>query len=553
MKIALAQINPTVGAFKQNSEKICSFVDNACKKNADMIVFPEMSITGYPPRDLLDRPGFITDNIKALDSIKEISNDIVIVIGFVDLNSDTKGKHLYNAAAVIHKGAIVSKHYKTLLPSYDVFDEHRYFEPAGSVSIAECAGVKFGITICEDIWTQDDYGDRSIYRANPVKELIDQGAEFIVNMSASPFNSGKINVRRDLVTGLAVKYKTPFVYVNQVGGNDDLIFDGNSIVSASDGTIIVNGISFEEDMQFVEIEKGVCLPVNSQTGFSYKTENNIGNIYNALILGLRDYVKKCGFSKVVIGLSGGIDSAIVGAIAANALGGENVIGIAMPSKYSSKESLDDSVMLAENLGMHFKEISIEEIHKVYDNTFKNIFDGLPEDATEENLQARMRGVIIMALSNKFGYLVLTTGNKSELAVGYCTLYGDMCGGLAVISDVPKMMVYELAEHINKEREIIPLNTIKKAPTAELRPNQTDQDSLPPYPVLDEILRLYIEETFTVDEIVKRGFERELVLDIIKKVNRNEYKRKQAAPGLRITSKAFGSGRRIPTAQMYHEH
>ncbi|MGR3319063.1 MAG: NAD+ synthase [Candidatus Anammoxibacter sp.] len=551
MKIALAQINTTIGAFKGNVGKICAFIDRAKAQNCDLVVFPEMAVTGYPPRDLLDRAGFISDNIAALDIIREQTDNIAALVGFVDINTDKKGKHLYNAAAFIQDKRIQSKHYKTLLPSYDVFDEHRYFEPAQSVSIVEFRRLKFGITICEDIWNPDDVSARSIYNANPVKELLNQGAEFIINMSASPFENGKMEERRSLVTGLAVEYKVPFIYVNQVGGNDDLIFDGNSIVANADGDIVTQGAGFDEDLLFVEIKEKECEAIDGRV-LPANMPNDIETIYNALVLGLRDYVRKCGFEKVVLGLSGGIDSAVVAAIACRALGSGNVVGVAMPSVYSSDESLEDAKKLAENLGINLKIIPVTKVHTAYTKTLKGEFKGLAHDTTEENLQARMRGDIVMALSNKFGYLVLTTGNKSELAVGYCTLYGDMCGGLAVISDVPKMMVYDLAAHINTETEIIPINTIEKAPTAELKPDQKDQDSLPPYPVLDGILKAYIEETKTVDEIVGMNYEEGLVREIIKKVNMNEYKRKQAAPGLRVTSKAFGTGRRIPIAQSYCE-
>ena len=551
MKIALAQINPTIGAFKENVDKICAFIDNARSKSCDLIVFSEMAVTGYPPRDLLERTGFISNNLEALDIIRNHTHNIAVLVGFVDINTDKKGKHLYNAAAFIQDERIQSKHYKTLLPSYDVFDEHRYFEPGQSVSIVQFRRMKFGITICEDIWNLDGLRARTIYNANPVKELLDQGAEFIINMSASPFEGGKMDERLSLVTGLAVNYKVPFIYVNQVGGNDDLIFDGNSIVVDADGSIVTRGVSFGEDLLFVDVKHEKCEAIDAGVTHSGMV-SDIETVYNALVLGLRDYVRKCGFKKVVLGLSGGIDSAVVAAIAGRALGSDNVIGVAMPSVYSSNESLDDAEKLAVNLGIHLKIIPITKVHTAYTKTLKAEFKGLDADITEENLQARIRGDIVMALSNKFGYLVLTTGNKSELAVGYCTLYGDMCGGLAVISDVPKMMVYDLAAHINAESEIIPINTIEKAPSAELKPDQMDQDSLPPYPVLDGILKAYIEDTKTVDEIVGMDFDEGIVREIIKKVDMNEYKRKQAAPGLRVTSKAFGAGRRIPIAQSYCE-
>lgn len=549
MEITIAQINPTVGAFKENVNKICTFIDKAKAKGSNMVVFPELSLTGYPPRDLLDKPRFVTDNLKALNVIKEYTHGIAALIGYVDLNSDQKGKHLYNAAALIQNGMIISKHYKTLLPNYDVFDENRYFEPSQSVSTALLNGVKFGITICEDIWNPADTKKQLFYRVNPVNELVKLGAEFMINMSASPFEKGKIDFRSSLISGLAAKYKIPFIYANQVGGNDDLIFDGNSVVADSTGKVVAQGVNFDEDIFTVEVGNIVCRSIEKRSGIS-KEMNDIETIYDALILGLSDYVRKCGFKKVVLGLSGGIDSAVVAVIACHALGKDNVVGVAMPSIYSSEESVEDAKILAENLGIHFKIIPINDIHTSYIKTLESAFKGLPPDITEENLQARMRGNIIMSLSNKFGYLVLTTGNKSELSVGYCTLYGDMCGGLAVISDVPKMMVYDLARYMNFEKEIIPLNTIEKPPSAELKPDQKDQDSLPPYPILDGILKAYIEDTKSVDEIVAIGYDEKLAREIVKKVDRNEYKRKQAAPGLRVTSKAFGTGRRIPIAQSY---
>lgn len=549
MKIALAQINPTVGAFKENVDKICAFIDRARAKDSDLVVFPEMCVIGYPPRDLLERRGFISDNLKALDTIRNYTDDIAVIVGFVDINNDKKGKRLYNASAFIENKMIRSKHYKTLLPNYDVFDERRYFEPAQSVSLAEYQGLKFGITICEDIWNSEDMRMRAIYHVDPVKELSTMGAAFIINISASPFENGKADIRRSLIVNLAGKYKIPFIYVNQVGGNDDLIFDGNSVAVDADGKIVAQGVSFDEDIFLVEMKDKDCKVIDKCVS-ALSAGSGIGAIFRALVLGLRDYVRKCGFKKVVLGLSGGVDSAVVASIASYALGSDNVVGVAMPSIYSSDESLEDARMLAKNLGIHFKVIPITEVHSAYTKTLEYEFKDLSHDVTEENLQARIRGNIVMALSNKFGYLVLTTGNKSELSVGYCTLYGDMCGGLAVISDVPKMMVYDLAGFINSEKEIIPLSTIEKAPSAELRPDQKDQDSLPPYPILDGILKAYIEENKTLGEITSMGYEEKLVCEIIKKVNGNEYKRKQAAPGLKVTSKAFGTGRRIPIAQSY---
>lgn len=557
MKIALAQINPTIGAFKENVGKICKFIDRAIDLNADLIVFPEMSVIGYPPRDLLERPSFISDNLKALDIVKGRVKGIAAIVGFVDVNPEKRGKSLYNAAAFIHDGEIRSRHYKSLLPTYDVFDEHRYFEPAHSVSVAEYKGIKLGITICEDIWAYEEIWRRPIYHMNPVEELIDKGAEVVINISASPFDIEKINIRHILITGIASKYQVPLVYVNQVGGNDELIFDGNSVIVDAKGEIAAHAASFEEDLLVAEIRDKECISTSNQISpaaiLNKEDLSNvkmIQNIHKALILGLRDYVRKCGFKKVVLGLSGGIDSAVVAALASQALGSNNVLGISMPSIYSSKESVDDAGRLAENLGMPFKVVPINKIYDVYLDVLKKEFEGLPFDVTEENLQARIRGNILMAFSNKYGYMVLTTGNKSELAVGYCTLYGDMCGGLAVISDLPKMMVYDLAGYINSEKEVIPLSTIKKPPSAELRPDQKDEDSLPPYPVLDGILKAYVEETLITNDIIDMGYEESTVREIVKKIDKNEYKRKQAAPGLKVTSKAFGSGRRIPIAQSY---
>ena len=552
MKIAVGQINTTVGAFKDNTEKVCAYIDKAKGMGCDIVVFPEMVVTGYPPEDLLERPDFINRNLEALEVIKDHTVGIAAVVGFVDKNSFKSGKPLCNASAFICNKQVISKHYKMLLPNYDVFDEQRYFEPAKAVSVIDHKGVKFGITICEDIWNSDDMFNNSLYHVNPVKELVDHGAEFIINISASPFEKGKIKERFSLVTNLAIKHNIPFLYVNQVGGNDDLIFDGNSIAVNRDGKIVNKGAGFCEDLFFVEIRDKDCNAVDV-VDVSIDPGDDIANIYKALVLGVNDYVRKCGFKKVVIGLSGGIDSAVVASIACHAVGQDKVVGVAMPSIYSADDSLGDANGLAENLGIEFKVIPIKMIHSAFIKTLESEFSGLEPDITEENLQARMRGNIMMALSNKFGYLVLTTGNKSELSVGYCTLYGDMCGGLAVISDVPKIMVYDLARYININKVVIPINTIEKPPTAELKPDQKDQDSLPPYEILDGILRAYIEETRNLQEIVNMGYDEKTVREVVKMVDRNEYKRNQAAPGLRVTSKAFGTGRRIPIAQAYTNH
>ena len=556
MKICLAQINPTVGDFEQNVKKICRFINTAKKKGADLIVFPEMCIVGYPPKDLLELSGFVDSNLKALEEVRNNVTGISAIVGFVDRNAGQRGKNLYNAAAYINNKEIVSRHYKSLLPTYDVFDEDRYFEPAHSISLAKISGRKSGISICEDAWGANIIWHGKIHHKDPVESMIRQGAEIIINISASPFTIGKQDERLKMLTSHAKKYNVPIIFVNQIGGNDDLVFDGNSLVINKKGVIVDKASSFEEDLLMVEfkgpeINAGGSKPSSvgkrTQAGAD---EGEIESVYDALVLGTRDYVRKCGFKKAVIGLSGGIDSAVTAVIAARALGKGKVLGVTMPSGFSSKGSVKDSKALAKRLGIAFENIPIKSVYNAYTKTLSGVFTGLPFDVTEENLQARIRGKILMAISNKHGYLVLTTGNKSELAVGYCTLYGDMCGGLAVISDIPKTMVYDIAEYINRRKEVIPIHTIEKPPSAELRPDQKDQDSLPPYDILDGVLKAYVEESRDIDDIIGRGFNEALVKDIIKKVDTNEYKRKQAAPGLKVTSKAFGTGRRMPLAQRY---
>ena len=556
MKICLAQINPTIGAFKQNVGKICKSINTAREKGADLVIFPEMSVVGYPPKDLLELSGFVDSNLKALEEVKNSVTGISAIVGFVDRNVAQRGKALYNAAAHIKNRKIVSRHYKSLLPTYDVFDEDRYFEPTHDISIAKISGRKFGISICEDVWGADVVWPGTIHHKDPVECMVRQGAEIIINISASPFTIGKQDVRLKMLTGHAKRNKVPIVFVNQIGGNDDLVFDGNSLVINKEGIVVGRASGFKEDLLMVEF-KGSDLTIGGNKSRSAKKETryaagegDIESVYNALVLGTRDYVKKCGFKKAVIGLSGGIDSAVTAVIAVKALGKNKVLGVTMPSTFSSKGSVDDSMVLAKRLGIKCELIPIKSVYNAYTKTLSGVFAGLPFDVTEENLQARIRGKILMAISNKHGYLVLTTGNKSELAVGYCTLYGDMCGGLAVISDIPKTMVYSLAEYINRRKEIIPADTIEKPPSAELRPNQKDQDSLPSYDVLDGVLRAYVEESKDVGDIIEMGYDESLVKDIINKVDRNEYKRKQAAPGLKVTTKAFGTGRRMPLAQRY---
>lgn len=544
MKIALAQINQTVGDFPKNAEKICSYIERARRRNADLVVFPELSVTGYPPKDFLDVPAFIDENLRTLDTIASRVYDISAIVGFVDRNKRRHGKFVHNAAAFIQDHKIVSVHHKSLLPTYDVFDECRYFEPAHTISPVKFMDSILGISICEDIWNDEEFWPRPLYEIDPIENLISYGANVMINISSSPFTVEKHDkIRLRMLIHDAMKYKVPFIYVNQVGGNDDLVFDGNSVVINAQGRLIAQAASFEEDLMVVDIE-------NPAVQIQPRTYSPIETIHMALIAGLRDYVIKCGFKKVVIGLSGGIDSAVTAALAVEALDNENVVGVLMPSRFSSQGSVDDAVKLSQNLGIAYKVIPIQDVFETYQKTLQTEFKGIPFDSTEENLQARIRGNILMALSNKYGYLVLTTGNKSELAVGYCTLYGDMSGGFALISDVPKTMVYELARYINREKEIIPLNSIVKPPSAELKPNQFDQDSLPPYDVLDGILKAYVEDARGIDEIIRIGFDEKVVREIIRKVNRNEYKRRQAAPGIKVTSKAFGLGRRMPIAHNF---
>jgi len=544
VKIALAQINPTVGDFQKNTEKVLLFSDNARKQGAELVIFPELAIAGYPPKDFLDIPAFIDENIKFLDEISRKILGIAAIIGFVDKNRRSYGKLVHNAAAFIQDQKIVSIHHKSLLPTYDVFDECRHFEPAYTISPVKFKNHTLGISICEDIWNDEEFWTRPLYEMNPIEKLVSNGANLIINISSSPFTVEKHEkIRLRMLIHGAKKYNIPFIYVNQVGGNDELVFDGNSSVISAEGKLIAQAATFEEDLVVVDIE-------NPLVQTEHKIYTPIETIHKALILGLKDYVRKCGFKEVVMGLSGGVDSAVTAALAVDALGSDNVIGVLMPSKFSSKGSIDDAVKLSQNLGIVYKTIPINDIFETYQHTLKAEFNGLPFDITEENLQARIRGNILMAISNKYKYLVLTTGNKSELAVGYCTLYGDMSGGLALISDVPKTTVYELARYINRGKEIIPQNSINKPPSAELKPNQFDQDSLPPYDILDGILKAYIEEARSIEEIINMGFEEKTVREIVTKVNRNEYKRRQAAPGIKVTSKAFGSGRRMPIAHNF---
>lgn len=543
MKIGIAQINPTVGDFPGNAKRILAAYRECIEGGADLVLTPELSLVGYPPRDLVFKSQFVPKCLQALDYLADETKEIPLIVGYVDRNHpDHPGKPFLNAAAWLENGEIRHRIIKTLLPTYDVFDERRYFEPSKSNEPIEWNGMRIGLTICEDIWTED-YLKRPFYDRDPVTELSAKGIDLLLNISASPFHLGKPNLRRSMIGGVAHKAKAPVVYCNTVGANDQLIFDGHSLAACANGRITHQSLGFKE----------VCTVIDP---FAKSVEDEPLNssepeqIYQALVIGLRDYVTKCGFSSVCLGLSGGIDSALTATIAAAALGPENVHGLTMPSPYSSRGSVDDSFALAKNLGIRCDEVSIAEPFESLKGAMAKLFEGKPEDVTEENIQARTRGLLLMALSNKDNHLLLTTGNKSELAVGYCTIYGDMNGGLAVISDLPKSRVYEVSRWINRDQEIIPWNTIEKPPSAELRPDQKDQDTLPEYDVLDGILELYIEHHMSVDEIISRGHEENVVRWIQRRVDLNEWKRHQAAPGLRVTSKAFGIGRRMPIVQRF---
>jgi NAD+ synthase (glutamine-hydrolysing) len=543
MKIALAQFNPTVGDFAGNSARIVSLSERAKQRGADLAVFSELCLCGYPPQDLLERPAFIERNQKELKALAK-ALAIPSVVGFVGRVKNGTGKSIANKAALLCGGKVTFEQSKMLLPTYDVFDESRYFHPAEKQQVVEFHGESLGVTICEDVWNDENFWPNRRYDRDPVTELVEQGTQVLLNISASPYTIDKRALRVDMLRSIAVHNQKCVVYVNQVGGNDSLIFDGASVALTPDGKVAAQALAFEEDLVLFDTQTG-------EGEIHEQPRQEIEYAYRALVIGTRDYVHKCGFKKVLVGLSGGIDSAVVAAIAVAALGAENVLGVSMPGPFSSEGSKQDAATLAKNLGVEFTSLPIDGVFDAYRSSLKSIFGRRKEDVTEENIQARIRGNYLMAISNKFGSMVLSTGNKSEIAVGYCTLYGDMAGGLAVISDVPKLMVYELAKWINRERELIPRSTIEKAPSAELRPNQKDEDSLPPYDVLDRILRAYIEELKSPQEIAdKYDFDIKLVRDIAALVDRSEYKRKQAAPGLKITSRAFGFGRPFPIAQKF---
>ena len=546
MKIALCQFNPTVGDFEGNSARILDLAAQAEGRGAELAVFSELCVCGYLPLDLLERPAFIQRNHDTLNRIAA-AMPLPAIVGYagrVNEEHQRAGKSIANKAALIREGRVIFEQSKMLLPTYDVFDESRYFQPSSKQYVYGLNQEELGITICEDVWNDKTFWASPMYARDPVMELVSQGSSVLINISASPFTIDKRFLRLGMLRSTALHHKRPVVYVNQVGGNDSLIFDGASTAFTASGKVVAQAKAFEEDLVLFDTTTG-------QGDLHDQPESEIAYAHDALVIGTRDYVRKCQFSKAIVGLSGGVDSAVVAAIAVAALGRDNVLGVSMPGPYSSEGSKTDAHALAQTLGIEFLTIPISHVFDAYKEALAPAFLGRPPDATEENIQARIRGNYLMALSNKFGSMVLSTGNKSENAVGYCTLYGDMAGGLAVISDVPKLMVYELARYINREREVIPQTILEKPPSAELRPNQKDTDSLPPYAVLDRILKSYIEEVKCPEEIaVETGFDLNLVRAIGARVDRNEYKRKQAAPGLKITSRAFGFGRPFPIAQRF---
>ncbi len=566
MRIGLAQINTIVGDLTGNSRLIEEAYQALVAQGAELVVFPELVVSGYPPRDLLFKKRFVTDVEQATRLLATKIGPVPAVIGYTESNTSGQGRPAYNSAAFCHQGKILASARKCLLPTYDVFDEDRYFEPAAAPTVVEFGGQRIGLTICEDIWTHAMISTRRLYNGvEPVRQLAAQRCDLMVNLSASPWNHGKGSVRHTLVSDTARQLGCPVAYVNAIGGNDELLFDGRSLVTDATGRVLGGLAAFRPELKVIDVlcGRGAPTPHNVTPGEGTRPtkatsatihptfeREELADIHDALVLGVRDYAQKTGFKKALLGLSGGIDSALTAVIAAEALGPKNVIGVSLPSVISSQHSRDDAAAVAKNLGIEFHTLSIADVVAAGEKTLAPLFAGRPRDIAEENIQARARGLLLMAISNKFGALLLTTGNKSELAVGYCTLYGDMCGGLAVISDVFKTQVYALSRWINRAKEIIPSSSIDKAPSAELRPNQTDQDSLPPYDVLDAILKGYVEEGLSRADLVAQGFAQAVVNDIIRKVDLNEYKRKQAAPGLKITPLAFGVGRRIPIVQKY---
>ncbi len=541
MKLALGQINPTVGDFAGNAAKIIEYSTRARAQGAGLILFPELSVCGYPPRDLVERASFVTHNREAAEHIASETRGIAVICGLVTPAQADTGKSVMNSAALLMDGEINFIQSKMLLPTYDVFDEMRNFAPARHQELLPFCGKQMAVTICEDAWNDKDFWPRQLYNVDPVEALVKAGGNFVLNISASPFWAGKRELRQEMLATIARTDHVPVAFVNQVGGNDSLVFDGSSLVFDRQGNVVATGKSFEEDLIFFDSDS-LAGDLHDQI------PGEEASVYSALVLGTRDYISKCGFKKAIVGLSGGIDSALTAAIAVDAIGAESVIGVGMPSEYSSEGSITDARELSCNLGIHFEILPIGDIFHEFKGTLRKVFEGKKEDVTEENIQSRIRGSLLMAMSNKFGALVLSTGNKSELGVGYCTLYGDMAGGLAVIADVPKTLVYRLSRYVNSRKPVIPQSTLEKAPSAELRPDQKDTDSLPPYEVLDAILEDYVEQSHSAEDIAREhGFDLALVKSVIRMVERNEYKRQQAAPGIKISPKAFGYGRRFPIA------
>ncbi len=559
MKIALVQTNPVIGDFSRNTENIAEWAEKAKQQSCDLVIFPEMAVAGYPPQDLLDRPSFLRDHAEAFQRLLSRITGIGVIIGVITPHTASTGKPLHNSAVLFYNKKILFSAQKRLLPFYDVFDEARYFEPGSESRVFNYKGMTFGLTICEDIFNDKDFFPRRFYTVDPTEELYKNSGgkvEMLINLSASPFHIGKFSAKKKIFSKICTKYRIPLAYVNQVGGQDSLLFDGQSLAMNPQGEIIAMAARFRKDMVIFDTD-------SSKNNFRSITldkttdQEEIDAVFEALVMGTRDYVSKCGFKKGILGLSGGIDSALTAAIACDALGAENVMGVALPSPYSSKESIEDAQQLAQNLKVRFEIIPISDIFQTYRKILGDLLatsadSGPSHDVTEQNIQARIRGNLLMALANKLGGLLLSTGNKSEMAVGYCTLYGDMSGGLAVISDVPKEMVYKLAGYVNRDQEIIPSRTVSKPPSAELAPNQKDEDDLPPYSVLDPILKAYLEENLSIREIIDLGFPESIVKDVVMRIRINEYKRKQAPIGLKVTTKAFGYGRRYPTAQNYRE-
>jgi len=549
MRIALAQINPTVGDIDGNAAKVIAQIELAASQHAEVVVLPELCVFGYPPKDLVLRRDIVRQNVEAMSRIAANCTRVTAIVGYVQPDLSGAGKGVFNAAAVCRNGKVEAWYAKMLLPTYDVFDESRYFNCGREVLVVEIGsvgrGLRMGLTICEDLWNNQQFEGRQVYGIDPIERTVAAGAELIVNISASPYRAGVEQNRERLFAAQVREHGVPLVHVNQVGGNDDLVFDGSSMALDAHGSVIARAKAFADDFVIVDLDQ----PDRNRIE---PLPSRLNGILAALVLGLRDYVAKCGFGDVLVGLSGGVDSAVTAALAVETLGAKRVHGVAMPSRFSSTHSVEDAEELAGNLGIDLLVLPIEGPHGAFESALQKSFAGRPPDVAEENIQARIRGVLLMALCNKFGWMLLTTGNKSELAVGYCTLYGDMCGGLALISDVPKTTVYELAREINRSagRTLIPQRTIDKVPSAELRENQTDQDTLPPYDILDAILEQYVEQGRSPDEIVALGFDRTTVERIAKMVRQNEYKRKQAAIGLKVTSKAFGTGRRFPIAAKY---